>query len=90
MKNCSRGKRGPGSAVLPEELMRTPEVEPGSQAWEACMMPLHYMRSAGPRGTLDISSTQENTQIHHSFYVSGLAAELFFSLSKVLAQICAR
>ena len=54
------------------------------------MLPLHYMRSAGPRGTLDISSTQENTQIHHSFYVSGLAAELFFSLPKVLAQICAR
>ena len=24
--------------------MRTPGVEPGSQAWEACMMPLHYMR----------------------------------------------
>ena len=26
--------------------MRMPGVEPGSQAWEACMMPLHYMRSA--------------------------------------------
>ena len=26
------------------EHMRTPEVEPGSQAWEACMMPLHYVR----------------------------------------------
>ena len=25
-------------------LMRMPGVEPGSQAWEACMMPLHYMR----------------------------------------------
>ena len=25
--------------------MRMPGVEPGSQAWEACMMPLHYMRS---------------------------------------------
>ena len=48
MKNCSRGKRGPGSAVLPEELMRTPGVEPGSQAWEACMMPLHYVRSHEP------------------------------------------
>ena len=24
--------------------MRTPGVEPGSQAWEACMMPLHYVR----------------------------------------------
>ena len=23
-----------------------PGVEPGSQAWEACMIPLHYMRSA--------------------------------------------
>ena len=27
-----------------EQQMRTPGVEPGSQAWEACMMPLHYMR----------------------------------------------
>ena len=26
-------------------LMRMPGVEPGSQAWEACMIPLHYMRS---------------------------------------------
>ena len=24
--------------------VRMPGVEPGSQAWEACMMPLHYMR----------------------------------------------
>ena len=23
--------------------VRMPGVEPGSQAWEACMMPLHYM-----------------------------------------------
>ena len=27
------------------ENMRMPGVEPRSQAWEACMMPLHYMRS---------------------------------------------
>ena len=26
------------------EHMRTPGVEPGPQAWEACMMPLHYVR----------------------------------------------
>ena len=26
------------------DVMRTPGVEPGSQAWEACMMPLHYVR----------------------------------------------
>jgi hypothetical protein len=25
-------------------LVRMPGVEPGSQAWEACMIPLHYMR----------------------------------------------
>ena len=24
--------------------LRMPGVEPGSQAWEACMIPLHYMR----------------------------------------------
>ena len=27
--------------------MRMPGVEPGSQVWEACMMPLHYMRLIG-------------------------------------------
>ena len=27
--------------------VRMPGVEPGSQAWEACMMPLHYMRHCG-------------------------------------------
>ena len=27
----------------PKRKMRMPGVEPGSQAWEACMMPLHYM-----------------------------------------------
>ena len=26
------------------QSMRTPGVEPGSQAWGACMMPLHYAR----------------------------------------------
>ena len=24
--------------------MRLPGVEPGAQAWEACMLPLHYRR----------------------------------------------
>jgi hypothetical protein len=28
------------------ETMRMPGVGPGSQAWEACMMPLHYKRLA--------------------------------------------
>ena len=26
------------------QKMRMPGVEPGSQAWEACLIPLHYMR----------------------------------------------
>ena len=34
----------PRSALHVHEQMRTPGVEPGSQAWEACMMPLHYVR----------------------------------------------
>ena len=33
--------------------MRMPGVEPGSQAWEACMMLLHYMRCDGAGMTLD-------------------------------------
>ena len=32
-------------ALSEHRLTRTPGVEPGSQAWEACMMPLHYVRS---------------------------------------------
>ena len=34
------------SLLVPKKCqqMRTPGVEPGSQAWEACMMPLHYVR----------------------------------------------
>ena len=27
-----------------DENMRTPGIEPGAQAWEACMLPLHYER----------------------------------------------
>ena len=30
--------------TLKKLFMRMPGVEPGSQAWEAYMMPLHYMR----------------------------------------------
>ena len=26
--------------------MRPPGIEPGAQAWEACMLPLHYRRGA--------------------------------------------
>ena len=33
-----------GGLMHSAEKMRMPGVEPGSQAWEACMMPLHYMR----------------------------------------------
>ena len=32
----------------PKQKMRMPGVEPGSQAWEACMMPLHYMCQCSP------------------------------------------
>ena len=43
-----RGKGGKNPAAQwkqsPDAQMRMPGVEPGSQAWEACMIPLHYMR----------------------------------------------
>ena len=32
------------SSNIASKDMRTPGVEPGLQAWEACMMPLHYVR----------------------------------------------
>ena len=43
------------------------------------MMPLHYMRCDGAGGTLNTFFPKEIAQIQHIFYVSGLAAELFFS-----------
>jgi hypothetical protein len=36
--------------------MRTPGVEPGPQAWEACMMPLHYVRDADGNGKKAMAS----------------------------------
>ena len=33
-----------GGGLHRGDQMRTPGVEPGSQAWEACMIPLHYVR----------------------------------------------
>ena len=53
------------------------------------MMPLHYMRCVRARETLDSLFTLKIAQIQHIFYDSGLAAELFFLLSKVLAPIWA-
>lgn len=32
------------------QAMRMPGVEPGAQAWEACMLPLHYMRMSTHAG----------------------------------------
>ena len=46
------------------------------------MMPLHYMRCDRARETLDTLFTLNIAQIQHIFYVSGLAAELFFLLSR--------
>ena len=37
-------KAGPHAWGWSPDKLRMPGVEPGSQAWEACMMPLHYMR----------------------------------------------
>ena len=43
-----KGRAGARGSVKPGHAknVRMPGVEPGSQAWEACMMPLHYMRHA--------------------------------------------
>ena len=54
--------------------MRTPGVEPGSQAWEACMMPLHYVRSCAYFLELSIHSVhflslkelQRNSNVNES------------------------
>ena len=54
------------------------------------MMPLHYMRCVEAGDTLNSFFLSNIAQIQHIFYVSGLAAELFFLLSRVLALIWAR
>ena len=38
------GRQEVDACMLGNASLRTPKVEPGSQAWEACMMPLHYVR----------------------------------------------
>ena len=32
------------ASMGPAKGLRTPGIEPGAQAWEACMLPLHYER----------------------------------------------
>jgi hypothetical protein len=46
--------------------MRTPGVEPGSQAWKACMIPLHYVRHAwaAARGNTHTHQTRTPTRTH--------------------------
>ena len=44
------------------EHMRTLGVEPGSKAWEACMMPLHYVRCWNHSGVV---TTQELLLLVH-------------------------
>ena len=34
--------------------LRTPGIEPGAQAWEACMLPLHYVRFCRKNGILAV------------------------------------
>ena len=47
-QRLEKEKRQRGGKIgkrMKETNMRMPGVEPGSQAWEACMIPLHYMRN---------------------------------------------
>ncbi len=51
-RQCERAMAGCASPGIAAErrprcnMVRTPGVEPGSQAWGACMIPLHYVRHA--------------------------------------------
>ena len=56
---CSEGNdsRAP-CQTLGRGNMRMPGVEPGSQAWEACMIPLHYMRQYQHAPTPELSMRQ--------------------------------
>ena len=48
MYSTGRGKLSTRQHVqIKVANLRTPGVEPGSQAWEACMIPLHYVRYDG-------------------------------------------
>ena len=44
--------------------MRMPGVEPGSQAWEACMIPLHYMRIVTPNVSKNITPYSMGDDVH--------------------------
>ena len=46
------------SSARKEAKLRTPGVEPGSQAWEACMMPLNYVRHDAARNCWCIYTEQ--------------------------------
>ena len=46
--------------------MRMPGVEPGSQAWEACMIPLHYMRV---RLLINSLLDMRDQKVHYGAYI---------------------
>ena len=58
--------------------MRTPGVKPGSQAWEACMMPLHYVRSCAKYGytvmrrLAQYDEWSQRHQCHLAAWLSGM------------------
>lgn len=49
-------------------LLRQPGLEPGSQEWESCMIPLHYWRTMYLSGeTKDMNGSESrpfSTQLH--------------------------
>ena len=47
MRAGAPGRQEVDACALGNASLRTPGVEPGSQAWEACMMPLHYVHLYG-------------------------------------------
>ena len=64
--------------------VRMPGVEPGSQAWEACMIPLHYMRAAHP--PLEYGRAQTNTLQSPQLALSKLLGATAFHFKAVGAS----
>ena len=55
--------------------MRTPGVEPGSQAWEACMMPLHYVRAFNSARAACSSSCERLCEFGRAVWAAAIATE---------------
>lgn len=70
--------------------MRLPGVKPGAQAWEACMLPLHYRRSCKSKhqeALINLGSTNHSQVLNkHSPKVHQIRCSIVVSTSACHAE----